>query len=48
MAKVFQYGSNTSSSRLNSKERLQGDAKVLSVAQTVDNFEFDFSVLKKK
>jgi len=44
MALVFQYGSNTSSKRLNSSDRLQGDAKPVGIAYTRDDFELDFTV----
>ena len=41
---VFQYGSNMSSERLNHSERLDGDAKVMGIASTVDTFDFAFTV----
>jgi hypothetical protein len=44
MALVFQYGSNTSSTRLNSHERLRGDARDLGLVCTVAPFELDFDV----
>lgn len=44
MAFVFQYGSNMCSARLNSVDRLAGDAKVFCVAKTVDLFDLAFSV----
>jgi cation transport regulator ChaC len=44
MALVFQYGSNCSSARLNSAERLQGDAIPIGLAETVDNYELRFDV----
>lgn len=47
MTIVFQYGSNMCSARLNSVDRLAGDAKVLGVAKTVDLFEFGFTVWSK-
>lgn len=47
MAIVFQYGSNMSDERLNSFERLNGTAKKIGIAQTVENFEFDFTVWSK-
>ncbi|MBK1679656.1 gamma-glutamylcyclotransferase family protein [Rhodocyclus tenuis] len=47
MALVFQYGSNMSVARLNSDDRLAGDAKVVSVATTVEPFELVFSVWSK-
>ncbi|MDP7385622.1 MAG: gamma-glutamylcyclotransferase family protein [Nitrospinota bacterium] len=48
MPLVFQYGSNTSSKRLNSDERLEGDANSLGLARTVENFELTFSHLSKR
>ena len=42
MALVFQYGSNTSSTRLNSDKRLRGDASDLGLARTQAPFELDF------
>lgn len=47
MALVFQYGSNMSLARLNSDDRLAGDAKVVCIASTVDPFELVFSVWSK-
>lgn len=47
MALVFQYGSNMSVARLNSDDRLAGDAKVVCVATTVESFELVFSVWSK-
>jgi cation transport regulator ChaC len=47
MALVFQYGSNMSVARLNSDDRLAGDAKVVCVAKTVESFERVFSVWSK-
>ena len=44
MALVFQYGSNTSSTRLNSDERLRGDARDLGLVRTEAPFELDFDV----
>ncbi|MBE9507726.1 MAG: gamma-glutamylcyclotransferase [Chloroflexi bacterium] len=44
MALVFQYGSNISSDRLNSPDRLQGDAVPVGIARTMDDFELDFTV----
>jgi len=43
MALVFQYGSNTSSERLNSNARLRGDARLVGIAQTEDDFELEFT-----
>ena len=47
MALVFQYGSNTSSLRLNSRERLCGDAASLGLAYTVGQFNLGFTVWSK-
>lgn len=47
MTLVFQYGSNMSVARLNSDDRLAGDAKVVGVAKTVESFELIFSVWSK-
>lgn len=44
MALVFQYGSNTSVRRLNSPDRLRGDATSLGLAFTFENFQLDFTV----
>ena len=44
MALFFQYGSNTSTTRLNSEERLRGDARDLGLAYTEVPFELDFDV----
>lgn len=44
---VFQYGSNMSSERLNHVDRLNGDAKVVCVASTVDTYDFAFTVWSK-
>jgi gamma-glutamylcyclotransferase (GGCT)/AIG2-like uncharacterized protein YtfP len=44
MAYVFQYGSNTLSSRLNSEDRLRGDARSVGAVYTEDDFELDFTV----
>jgi hypothetical protein len=41
---VFQYGSNTSSTRFNHPNRLAGDARDLGLVRTRDPFEFDFDV----
>lgn len=40
---VFQYGSNTSVTRLNSEERLQGAARVLGLARTEACFDLVFA-----
>lgn len=47
MALVFQYGSNMSVARLNSDDRLAGDARAVCVATTVEPFELGFSVWSK-
>lgn len=44
MALVFQYGSNTSSARLNSPDRLRGNARDLGLVCTQSLFELDFDV----
>lgn len=44
MTLVFQYGSNLSSERINSHERLRGDARVAGVALTTEHFHLDFTV----
>ncbi len=44
MARVFQYGSNTSEARINGLGRLKGDAKYLYNAETVQDYELDFTV----
>ena len=41
---VFQYGSNTSATRLNSAGQLNGAASVIGVARTLDNYDLDFTV----
>lgn len=45
--RVFQYGSNMSSARLNHSERLNGEAKVIAVATTVEKFDLGFTVWSK-
>ena len=47
MALVFQYGSNTSSARLNAPERLRGEANALGLAYTVGQYDLGFSVWSK-
>jgi len=47
MALVFQYGSNMSVARLNSADRLAGDARPIGVARTAEPFELVFSVWSK-
>lgn len=44
MALVFQYGSNADSSRINSNDRLRGDARQVGIAFTADDHELDFTV----
>jgi cation transport regulator ChaC len=41
---VFQYGSNCSNSQINSKDRLQGDARFLNIAETIEDYELTFDV----
>lgn len=48
MGLIFQYGSNTSSLRLNSQERLCGEAMSLGLAYTVGQFNIGFTVWSKK
>jgi cation transport regulator ChaC len=47
MALVFQYGSNCTTARLNGPNRLQGRAKDLGRAQTVEDFDIAFDVVSK-
>lgn len=47
MALIFQYGSNMSSKRINSKSRLNGCARFIGVAYTKDNYELEFTVWSK-
>ncbi len=47
MALVFQYGSNTSERRLNSAERLRGDARPLGAFQTEATYRLEFTVWSK-
>ena len=44
---VFQYGSNMSSKRLNSPDRLCGAANFIGLAQTIDDFDINFTVWSK-
>src|ERR1051326_4142576 len=44
MIRVFQYGSNTLSARLNGPDRLNGRARPCAIAQTVDDFDIAFDV----
>jgi gamma-glutamylcyclotransferase (GGCT)/AIG2-like uncharacterized protein YtfP len=48
MALVFQYGSNCTVGRLNSPKRLNGTAKDLGRAQTVDDLDIAFDVFSQK
>lgn len=48
MVRVFQYGSNTSSLRLNSQPRLQGTAQSLGLALTEQPYEMSFSFYSSK
>jgi hypothetical protein len=43
MALVFQYGSNTSTDRLNSAERLEGTARAVGLARTDDEYDVAFT-----
>lgn len=44
MALVFQYGSNCSTERLNSQDRLRGQAVAVGWAETVENYRLQFDV----
>lgn len=44
MALAFQYGSNTSLERMNSHDRMRGDARPVGIAYTENDFELEFSV----
>jgi gamma-glutamylcyclotransferase len=44
---VFQYGSNCLDSQINGKDRLKGDARFISIAETVDDHELAFDVFSK-
>lgn len=44
MALVFQYGSNCSESQFKRPDRLCGDAKFLTIAETVDDYRLAFDV----
>jgi hypothetical protein len=41
---VFQYGSNCSDAQINGKGRLKGDARFISIAETVEDYELAFDV----
>lgn len=47
MTLIFQYGSNMSSERLNSADRLNGDARSQGLAITSGNYDLDFTVWSK-
>lgn len=47
MALVFQYGSNVSIERINSANRLRGDAQFVALVHTVHDHELEFSVWSK-
>jgi len=47
MALVFQYGSNMSSERLNSVDRLNGDAQPVGIAYTEEIYELVFDIWSK-
>jgi gamma-glutamylcyclotransferase (GGCT)/AIG2-like uncharacterized protein YtfP len=44
----FSIWSNMSTRRLNGEDRLCGDAKTIGIAQTIENYELDFTVMSKK
>lgn len=44
---VFQFGSNCTSGRINGPNRLNGSAKALGSAQTVEDFDIAFDVVSK-
>jgi hypothetical protein len=48
MALIFQYGSNLSSNRLNTADRMAGDAHVIGPAVTTDDFELVFDLWSTK
>ena len=48
MSLVFQYGSNTSSRRLNSEKRLAGEALVVGLAHTLEPYQLDFTVWSRQ
>lgn len=47
MAIVFQYGSNCNKHRLNSPERLNGDATWIGKALTINKYQLGFTVFSK-
>ncbi len=48
MAIVFQYGSNSLNSEINSPRRLCDDARFLDIAETLEEFELAFDVWSKR
>lgn len=48
MPLVFQYGSNLSSDRINSAQRLCGAARIVGLARTVERFHLDFTVWSRQ
>jgi hypothetical protein len=48
MAVVFQYGSNMSVRELNSADRLAGDARLIGVARTVEQYDLGFTVWSRR
>ena len=48
MAIVFQYGSNCLESEINSGKRLNGAAKFIDIAETVECYQLAFDVYSKK
>jgi len=47
MAIVFQYGSNCLESEINSSKRLNGSAKFVDIAETVEYYTLDFDVFSQ-
>lgn len=47
MALIFQYGSNCSESEINSQERLRGDARLVGIAESVEDYQLTFDVLSR-
>jgi len=45
---IFQYGSNTCTARLNSPNRLRGDACPVGIAQTVEDLDIAFDVWSER
>lgn len=45
---IFQYGSNCLDSEINGKDRLNGDAHFMSIAETVDEYEMAFDVFSNR